>query len=84
MLAQFNNNFCQSRALAFDRMTFKEFVVRSKDRSVGELIERCRSEKILAGVPLGRWYPQWDDCLLVSVTEKRTKEEIDRLAAVFA
>jgi len=73
-----------SLSLAFDRPTFKEFVVRSKDCPVEELIERCRSEKILAGVPLGRWYPQWDDCLLVAVTEKRTKEEIDRLAAVFS
>jgi glycine dehydrogenase subunit 1 len=73
-----------SLALAFDRPTFKEFVVRSKDVPVEELIERCRGEKILAGVPLGRWYPQWDDCLLVAVTEKRTKEEIDRLATVFS
>ncbi len=73
-----------SLGLAFDRPTFKEFVVRSKDVPVEELIERCRDEKILAGVPLGRWYPQWDDCLLVAVTEKRTKEEIDRLAAMFS
>ncbi len=64
----------------FDRPTFKEFVVRSKGRPVAELIEKCRQEKILAGVPLGSWYPQWDDCLLVAVTERRTKEEIDRLA----
>ena len=34
---------------------------------------------ILAGTPLGRWYPELDDCLLVAVTEKRTKAEIDRL-----
>jgi glycine dehydrogenase subunit 1 len=69
-------------AVAFDRPTFKEFVVRSKGRTVDELIEKCRREKILAGVPLGRWYPQLDDCLLVAVTERRTKTEIDRLASV--
>ena len=28
------------------------------------------------------WYPQLADCLLVAVTEKRTKEEIDWLATV--
>ena len=67
-------------ALAFDRPVFKEFVVRSKGRAVDELIEKCRQKKTLAGVPLGRWYPQLDDCLLVAVTERRTKEEIDRLA----
>ena len=27
----------------------------------------------LAGVPLGQWYPELDDCFLVAVTEKRTK-----------
>ena len=37
-------------------------------------------EGIFAGVPLGRWYPELADCLLVAVTEKRTKAEIDRLA----
>jgi glycine dehydrogenase subunit 1 len=71
-------------SLAFDRPTFKEFAVRSRGRTVDELIEKCRGEKILAGVPLGRWYPQLDDCLLVAVTERRTKEEIDRLASVCA
>ena len=34
----------------------------------------------LAGVPLGRWYPELDDCFLVAVTEKRTQREIDALA----
>jgi glycine dehydrogenase subunit 1 len=69
-------------AAKFDRPTFKEFVVRSKGRAVEELVEKCRREKILAGVPLGQWYPQLADCLLVAVTERRTKKEIDRLASV--
>jgi len=68
--------------LAFGRPTFKEFVVRVKGRSVDELIEKARREGIFAGVPLGRWYPELSDCLLVAVTEKRTKAEIDRLVAV--
>ena len=70
-----------SLAPAFDRPTFKEFVVRSKGRPVEQLIERAASKGIFAGVPLGRWYPELADCLLVAVTEKRTKDEIDRLAA---
>ncbi|MCD4728772.1 MAG: glycine dehydrogenase, partial [Pirellulales bacterium] len=69
---------------AFDRPTFKEFVVRSKGQPVEQLIERARAENIFAGVPLGRWYTELSDCMLVAVTEKRTKEEIDRLAAVLA
>ena len=38
----------------------------------------------LAGVPLGQWYPELDDCFLVAVTEKRTKQEIDALARALA
>ena len=71
-----------SLSLAFNRPTFKEFVVRLKGRSVAKLIEKAQHKHIFAGVPLGRWYPQLDDCLLVAVTEKRTKEEIDRLAGI--
>ena len=71
-----------SLSLKFDRPTFKEFVVRVKDGRSEQLIEQARQENIFAGVPLGQWYPQLADCLLVAVTEKRTKEEIERLAAV--
>lgn len=70
-----------SFSLKFDRPTFKEFVVRVEGQSVDELIERARQRNIFAGVPLGQWYPHLADCLLVAVTEKRTKDEIDRLAA---
>ena len=69
---------------AFDRPTFKEFVVRVKGGSVDALIEKALAAKIFAGIPLGRWYPQLSDCLLVAVTEKRTKAEIDRLAMALA
>ncbi len=67
-------------SMAFDRATFKEFVVRVEGRDVNELVGKALSQDIFAGVPLGRWYPGLDDCLLVAVTEKRTKTEIDRLA----
>ena len=50
-------------------------------RPVDALIEKALQENIFAGVPLGHWYPELSDCLLVAVTEKRTKAEIDRLAA---
>jgi len=32
---------------------------------------------ILAGYPLGKDYPEYKDQLLVAVTEKRTKKEMD-------
>ncbi|QDU97296.1 aminomethyl-transferring glycine dehydrogenase subunit GcvPA [Lignipirellula cremea] len=60
---------------------FKEFVVRDTQGEVAELLAGAESEGILAGVPLGKWYPEYEDCLLVAVTEKRTRAEIDRWAS---
>ena len=65
-------------SLAFDRPTFKEFVIR--DAAGGIRTVRCRrgsAAGFFAGVPLGRWYPEFADCLLVCVTERRTRQEID-------
>lgn len=64
---------------AFDRPVLKEFVLRAVDGRVESRLERARGEGILAGVPLGRWYPELADCFLVAVTEKRTKAQMDRL-----
>ncbi|MGD0899174.1 MAG: aminomethyl-transferring glycine dehydrogenase subunit GcvPA [Thermoguttaceae bacterium] len=69
-------------AAAFDRPTFKEFVVRDTRGRLEEFLAAARQAGIFAGIPLGRWYPDLGDCLLVAVTEKRTREEIDRLAGL--
>ena len=44
----------------------------------------ARAHGIYPGYPLGRDYPGLDDVLLVAVTEKRTVDEIDRLAEALA
>ncbi|HEY3393193.1 MAG TPA: aminomethyl-transferring glycine dehydrogenase subunit GcvPA [Lacipirellulaceae bacterium] len=67
--------------LAFNVPTFKEFVVRDRTGQVDELLASALDAGFLAGVPLGQWYPERNDCLLVAVTEKRTSGEIDRLAS---
>jgi glycine dehydrogenase subunit 1 len=62
-----------------DEPTFNEFTVRlPKDPSevVGKLIDRG----VAGGFPLGRYYPDMKDMLLVAVTEKRTKQEIGMFA----
>ena len=69
---------------AFAGATFKEFVVRMEERSVEKRLEVAREQGIFGGVALGRWYPELSDCLLIAVTEKRTKEEIDRLVDVLS
>ncbi len=62
-----------------EKATFKEFAVRT-GRPAREALAAARTKGIYAGYPLGRDYPGLDDALLVAVTEKRTTEEIDRLA----
>jgi glycine dehydrogenase subunit 1 len=69
---------------AFERPFFKEFVVRDAQADVAGLIAEAREAGFLAGVPLGTWYPELDDCLLIAVTERRTKSEIDNLARCLA
>ena len=67
---------------AFDRPVFKEFALRAADGDVRGRLEAARREGVLAGVPLAPWYPDLGDCFLIAVTEKRTKQEIDYLAAL--
>ena len=70
--------------LAFaDRPTFKEFAVRL-GRPAQEVIRAAREQGVHPGYALGRDYPGMDDVLLVALTEKRTPDEIDRLAEVLA
>jgi len=45
------------------------------------LLSRLLKDGYHAGLPLGRWYPQLQNCLSVAVTEKRTRAEIEGLAA---
>lgn len=65
--------------LRFDGPSFHEFVLRCPGPAA-PIADRLAAQGILAGYPLGRHYPELEDCLLVAVTEKRTREEIDRLA----
>lgn len=66
--------------LAFDRPFFKEFVIRVPV-DARQLLERMASEGYLAGLSLADDYPWLNDGIAIAVTEKRTKKEIDGLAA---
>ncbi|HVP58004.1 MAG TPA: aminomethyl-transferring glycine dehydrogenase subunit GcvPA [bacterium] len=69
--------------LRFRQPCFKEFAV-SLPVDAEVVVSRLFGERILAGVPLGRFYPEASHLLLIAVTEKRTREEIDRLADCLA
>jgi glycine dehydrogenase subunit 1 len=67
--------------LAFPEQPFlKEFVVRLP-ADPAEVCRRLVDHGLLAGLPLTGVVPGLDDGLLVAVTERRTRQDIDRLAA---
>ncbi|MGO1470323.1 MAG: aminomethyl-transferring glycine dehydrogenase subunit GcvPA [Tissierella sp.] len=65
----------------FDKPFFKEFAL-SSSKDAEEIIEDLREENILGGYNLGIDYPQFENSILYAVTEKRTKDEIDKLSSV--
>jgi glycine cleavage system P protein (glycine dehydrogenase) subunit 1 len=68
---------------AFDRPVFKELAVRTP-LPAAEVVRRAREHGVHPGYPLGRDYPGLDDVLLVALTERRTRDDVDRLADVLA
>jgi glycine dehydrogenase subunit 1 len=61
----------------------KEFTLQL-GQPVPELLSRLLDAGYHGGLHLGRWYPQFNDCVTVAVTEKRTRSEIDGLVAAYA
>jgi len=59
--------------------TFNEFTV-SLPQHANEVVYRMIDKGFACGFPLGKFYKGMDNYLLVAVTEKRTKEDICRLA----
>jgi glycine dehydrogenase subunit 1 len=56
--------------------TFNEFVL-ELPCDASDLVAELIPLGIIAGFPLGRYYPELKNCLLVAITEKRTQAEID-------
>jgi glycine dehydrogenase subunit 1 len=54
------------------------------DESAAALSERLLENKIVAGVDLGRWYPELKNATLWCATEVITREQIDAVAKVIA
>jgi glycine dehydrogenase subunit 1 len=69
-------------SLAFSGPFFKEFVVRASRNASAVLTELGRLG-YHGGIALGRWYPHLADSILIAVTEKRSRAEIDGLAMAY-
>jgi glycine dehydrogenase subunit 1 len=65
------------------RPFFNELLVKL-DRPVTDVLKQASDTGVLAGYPVGDDYPEFKECLLIAVTEKRTKAEIDRLVELLS
>jgi glycine dehydrogenase subunit 1 len=65
--------------LLHDAPVVREFAVRL-GAPVTAVLDRVSEERIAAGYPLGREYPEYEDGLLIALTERRSRADIDRLA----
>jgi glycine dehydrogenase subunit 1 len=70
-------------AALHDQPVIREFALRL-EAPVEKVIARCRERGINPGYPLGGDYPELADGLLVAITERRSRAEIDRLVDVLA
>jgi glycine dehydrogenase subunit 1 len=66
---------------AFETPSFKEVAFRTP-LPAREVVRRSRERGVHPGYALGRDYEGMDDVLLVALTERKTAEDIDRLADV--
>lgn len=64
--------------LTFSTPFFKEFAVTAQE-DAASLNARLLEQKIIGGYPLSGEYPELVNSLLIAVTEKRTRDEIDQL-----
>src|SRR6185503_1091287 len=64
-----------------DAPFFNEFAVKVRGSSAAAACSKLEHDGIIAGFDLGRVNPAWRDRLLIAVTEKHTREDLDRLVA---
>ena len=68
-------------SIPFSAPTFNEFVVRGP-KPASEVLERLRNESgIIGGLALSKYYPGRENEFIVCVTETKSRESIDELAA---
>jgi glycine dehydrogenase subunit 1 len=65
--------------LKFEAKLFGEFTLELPKNAV-EVRDALLKDKILAGLPLGPYFAGMENCLLVAVTEIRTRAQIDHFA----
>ena len=67
--------------LKFNSQFFNELVI-SSEIGIKKILKDLHKEKILGGIYLDDYYPELKNCMLVSITEMNSIEEIDRYIRV--
>lgn len=62
---------------------FNEFVFKT-DKNIDKINEELMKENILGPLNLGKIDSKYKNCMMFAVTEKRTKQEIDKLAEILS
>ena len=70
-------------SLAFDGPFFNEFVARTNGKGPDEINSDLAKRKVIGGLPLGRFYPELKDCMLLCATEMNRRQDMDTVAAAF-
>jgi glycine dehydrogenase subunit 1 len=70
-------------SLRFSGPTFNEFTLTLK-KDPGPVLSGLLEEGLIGGLALKKFYPEMDREILVCVTERNSREEIDRLTAAIA
>jgi glycine dehydrogenase subunit 1 len=65
--------------LLHDQPVVREFAL-TLEAPVSEVLDRCAEQGVNPGYALRRDYPEYENGLLVAITERRTRADIDRLA----
>lgn len=65
-----------------DQPFFSEFTLQLP-RPVDQILKGLEKAGILAGIEVGRYYPEYPNALLISTTEMTSAEDIDRFARFF-
>jgi glycine dehydrogenase subunit 1 len=63
---------------------FNEFAVRLEGKTPEQANKALLKRKIIGGLPLGRFYPELADCVLLCATEMSRRADMDSLAEVLS
>lgn len=66
----------------FNGRYFNEFVVKLNGRTPDEVNAALLEKKIIGGLPLGRFYPELSDSMLLCATEMSRREDMDAVKEV--